>query len=359
MARKEGGTILSYTSDFEEYQRLGEPEKVEKSQIWQTAIGLQQVDGLTPSEYLIKTAKLNIEGKITIYEVHERLNSYYEAMPVKTADDRTEEADKVSARITEILSEKTFSFSPAEYITIHKRLFTGIYKFAGKIRDYNVSKKEWVLAGETVYYASADSIRATLDYDFNQEKSFVYKNLRKEQIVEHIVKFVSGLWQIHAFGEGNTRTTAVFTIKYLRTIGFLVTNDLFADHSWYFRNALVRANYNDYKNNIYSTFEYLNRFFGNLLLGESNTLRNRDLRVLLGSGTNVPVKAENVPVNVPVKRKDEIIRMLLENPDLTADELAATFSFTAKTIKRDFAALKNEGKIKRVGSDKTGHWEIV
>jgi len=350
-------------SDFDEYKRLGEPDKVEKSVIWRTAIGLQQVDGLTPSEYLIKTAKLNIEGEITIYEVQERLHSYYEAKPVRTADDRTEEADKVSARIAEILSEKTFSFSPAEYITIHKRLFTGIYSFAGKIRDFNISKKEWVLNGETVYYASADSIRATLDYDFGQEKSFIYKNLSKEQIVEHITKFVSDLWQIHAFGEGNTRTTAVFTIKYLRTIGFTVTNDLFADHSWYFRNALVRANYNDYKKNVFSTLEYINRFFGNLLLGESNTLRNRDLRVPVANRTdvpaNVPVKTENVPAISPVKRKEEILKMLLVNQYLTADELADAFSVTAKTIKRDFAVLKNEGKLKRVGSDKTGHWEII
>ena len=347
---------MAYTSGFDEYKRLGEPSMLEKSKIWQTAVGLQQVDGLTPSEYLIKTARQNIEGEITIYEVQERLNSYYKAKPVKTADDRTEEADKVSARIAEILSEKTFSFSPAEYITIHRRLFTGIYKFAGKIRDYNISKEEWALGGETVYYASADSIRATLDYDFGQEKSFVYKGLSKEQIVEHITKFVSGLWQIHAFGEGNTRTTAVFTIKYLRTLGFTVNNDLFADHSWYFRNALVRANYNDYKRNIYSTLEYLTRFFGNLLLGESNSLKNRDLRVPFDSGTDVPV---NVPVNVPVKRKDEMIKMLLVNPNLTADELAFAFSVTAKTIKRDFISLKNEGRIKRVGSDKTGHWVVI
>ena len=359
MGKEEGGAVLAYAGDFDEYKRLGEPEKVEKSEIWQTAIGLQQVDGLRPSEYLIKTAKLNIEGEITIYEVQDRLNSYYESKPARTADDRTEEADKVSASIAEILSEKTFSFSPVEYITLHKRLFAGIHKFAGKIRDYNISKKEWVLNGETVYYASADSIRAALDYDFGQEKTFVYKDINKEQIVEHITKFVSGLWQIHAFGEGNTRTTAVFIIKYLRTIGFTVTNDLFADHSLYFRNALVRANYNDYKNNIYSTLEYLKRFFGNLLLGESNTLRNRELRVSYDSGADVPVKTENVPVYVPVKRKDEILKMLLANPCLTADELAAVFSVTAKTIKRDFNAMKNDGMIKRIGSDKTGQWEII
>ena len=266
-------------SVFDEYKRLGEPEKEEKSEIWQTAIGLQQVDGLTPSQYLIETAKQNIEGEITFYEVKERINAYYKTKPVKKDNDRTEEADKVSAHIAEILSEKTFSFSPAEYITIHKRLFTGMYEHAGEIRGYNISKDEWVLDGETVYYASADSIQATLDYDFEQEKKYKYKGLSKEETVEHIASFTSGLWQIHAFGEGNTRTTAVFAIKYLRTLGFTVTYDLFAENSWYFRNALVRANFNDYKNSIYSTMKYLNRFFANLLLGQKNVLKNRELHV--------------------------------------------------------------------------------
>ena len=270
---------MAASYNFDEYKLLGEPEKAEKSAIWQAAIGLQQVDGLTPSDYLIETAKSHIEGEISIHEVHEQLNGYYEARSAQSSDDRTEEADKVSARIAEILSERAFSFNPAEYITIHKRLFSDMYGHAGQIRDYNISKAEWVLGGETVLYASAQSIRATLDYDFGQERAFIYKGLDREQTVGHIAEFVSGLWQIHAFGEGNTRTTAVFVIKYLRTLGFDVENDLFAKHSWYFRNALVRANYNDYKNEIYSTNEYLRLFLGNLLLGEQNTLNNRDLLV--------------------------------------------------------------------------------
>jgi fido (protein-threonine AMPylation protein) len=265
--------------DFEEYIKQSEPEKAEKSSIWQTAIGLQEVDGLKPSPYLIETAKQNIEGDITIDEVKQRIDRYYKIKPVKEENDRTEEADKVSARIAEILSEKTFTFSPAEYITIHKRLFEGIYSFAGKVRDYNISKAEWVLNGKTVYYASADSIHATLNYDFEQEKEFKYQGLSLSQIVQHIAKFVSNIWQIHAFGEGNTRTTAVFIIKYLRTLGFEVANTLFAQHSWYFRNALVRANYNDFKNNIYAANKYLECFFENLLLGENNVLKNRELLV--------------------------------------------------------------------------------
>jgi fido (protein-threonine AMPylation protein) len=266
-------------SIFDEYTRQSEPEKREKSYAWQTAIGLQKVDGLKSSPYLIETARQNIEGDITIDEVKHRLDSYYKAKPVKDETDRTEEADKVSARIAEILSEKTFTFSPAEYITIYKRLFEGIYQFAGKIRDYNISKAEWALNGETVYYASADSIRATLNYDFEQEKQFNYKSINLLETVRHIATFTSGLWQIHAFGEGNTRTTAVFIIKYLRTFGFDAANTLFAQYSWYFRNALVRANYNDFKNNIHATKKYLERFFGNLLLGENSILKNRELLV--------------------------------------------------------------------------------
>ncbi|MDR1023370.1 MAG: Fic family protein, partial [Prevotellaceae bacterium] len=192
--------------DFEEYIRQGEPKQKEKVHIWQTAIGLQQVDGLTPSDYLIETAKQNIEGKITIDEVQHRIGNYYSAKTVRANDDdRTEEADTVSARIAKILSNNTFSFSPVEYINIHKQLFAGIYKFAGKIRDYNISKAEWVLNGKSVLYSDAEIIRATLDYDFQQEKNFNYKGLNERETVEHIVKFVSGLWQIHAFGEGNTR----------------------------------------------------------------------------------------------------------------------------------------------------------
>lgn len=262
--------------DFEEYKKLGEPEKAEKSEIWQAAIGLQQVDGLTPSEYLIDTARENIEGYITIEEVKARLNSYYKAKP-SLNDKGTEEADKVSAHIAEILSENTFVFSPAELTAIHKRLFDGIFKFAGKFRDYNISKEEWVLNGNTVLYAGANSIQSSLNYDFLQEKSFSYKGLNKRQKVEHIADFISGIWQIHPFGEGNTRTTAVFAIKYLRSLGFKVTNDLFAENSWYFRNALVRANYNDYNIDVFSTQEYLMLFFGNLLLDEHNELRNRDM----------------------------------------------------------------------------------
>ena len=265
---------------FKEYLRESEPDKAHKGYAWSTAIGLQAVDGLKPSKYLIDTAIKNIEGKITMKEAQNLIDSYYEERPVHLSDDeRTEEADKVSLRIAEILSETAFSFSPNEYIAIHRKLFQGIYNHAGKIRDYNITKKEWVLDGATVMYGSASELRATLEYDFSKEKDFSYKGLSMDEIIHHLAVFISRLWQIHIFGEGNTRTTAVFFIKYLRTLGFAATNDIFAENAWYFRNALVRANYTNLQKGIHETTEYLELFLRNLLLNEQNELQNRNLHI--------------------------------------------------------------------------------
>lgn len=290
---------------FKEYLRESEPDKAHKGYAWSTAIGLQAVDGLKPSKYLIDTAIQNIEGKITMKEAQSLIDSYYEERPVHLSDDeRTEEADKVSSRIAEILSETAFSFSTNEYISIHRKLFQGIYKHAGKIRDYNITKKEWVLDGATVMYGSASELRATLEYDFSQEKDFSYKGLSIEEIIHHLAVFVSRLWQIHIFGEGNTRTTAVFFIKYLMTLGFSATNDIFAENAWYFRNALVRANYTNLQKGIHETTEYLEAFLRNLLLDEKNELHNRNLHIsgLLNEekvdieGTKVDIENEKVDI---------------------------------------------------------------
>ena len=267
---------------FKEYIKESEPAKRDKGYAWHTAIGLQAVDGLKTSEYLLHTAVRNIEGEISFEEANALLQTYYEENPTRDASDRTEEADKVSARIAALLSERAFSFTPNEYISIHRKLFTGIYSHAGRIRDYNITKKEWVLNGATVLYGSATELRATLDYDFSEEKKFSYKNLSMDEIIHHLAFFISRLWQIHVFGEGNTRTTAVFFIKYLRTLGFDVTNDIFAENAWYFRNSLVRANYNDLKNGIHETTEFLEVFLRNLLLNENHPLHNRTLHI---SGT--------------------------------------------------------------------------
>ena len=283
---------------FKEYLRESEPDKAGKGYAWSTAIGLQAVDGLKTSKYLIDTAIQNIEGKITMKEAQGLIDSYYEERPVHLSDgERTEEADKVSSRIAEILSENAFSFSPNEYISIHRKLFQGIYKHAGKIRDYNITKKEWVLDGATVMYGSASELRATFEYDFSQEKDFSYKGLSIDEIIHHLAVFVSRLWQIHIFGEGNTRTTAVFFIKYLRTLGFSATNDIFAKNAWYFRNALVRANYTNLQKGIHETTEYLEVFLRNLLMNEDNELHNRDLHISgLLNAEKVDIESKKVDI---------------------------------------------------------------
>ena len=268
------------TSPFECYVCEPEPIYGQKARIWQTAIGLQDVDGLKPSEYLIETAKRHIEGDINIEQVQGLIQSYYES---KTARTQTtygnEEADKVSTNITKLLNSNTLTFNTNGFLSVHRNLFSGVYKFAGQIRDYNITKKEWVLGGDTVNYMYYQDLRLALDYDIEQERNFSYAKLSTDKMVEHIAKFVSGLWQIHPFGEGNTRATAVFTILYLRSIGFEVNNELFVANSWYFRNALVRANYKNARKGIDYNYTFLNLFFRNLLLGERNELHNRNMLI--------------------------------------------------------------------------------
>ena len=279
--------------DFEEYIRATEPSRKERAENWRTAIGLQAVDQLRTSDYLHETARRNIEGEITIEEVQTLVRTYYESKTKRTPeDDAMEEADRVAANISRILGEPSFTFSVVGITSIHRRLFDGVFKFAGKIRDYDITKKEWVLRGDTVLYVGAEDLHRALEYDLQQEKDFSYQNLSMDDTIIHLARFISGLWQIHPFGEGNTRTIAVFAIKYLRSIGFQVNNELFAKHSWYFRNALVRANYRNRVQNIEPEPVFLIRFLRNLLLGEKNELHNRYMLV-----------------NPPVEWNDEVERI--------------------------------------------------
>ena len=288
-------------NNFDKYLKNSEPSKRSKAYAWSTAIGLQEVDGLKTSKYLIETAKSNIDGEISINEAKERIDSYYKESVVNKNND-TEEADKVSSRIAEILSEPSFIFSAQEYLNIHKRLFDGIYSFAGKVRDYDITKKEWVLDGDTVIYGSKFELIDALEYDIDQERKFSYKNLTMNQVIEHLSAFVSRLWQIHVFGEGNTRTTAVFLIKYLTKLGLDVNDDSFAYNSWYFRNALVRANYSNISKNINETTEYLNLFFRNLLLNETNELKNRYMHIQYSESQKTDI--QNTKPYIEIEKTD-------------------------------------------------------
>ena len=368
--------------DFDSYILQSEPEQQENGKLWQTAIGLQQVDGLTPSKYLYETAKRNIDGEITIEEAKQLIDSYYETRQGRTEDDDAEEADKVSVRIREILAEKTFSFTPDLLLSIHKRLFTGVFcrVKAGHFRDYNISKREWVLDGESVLYANADMIRQTLEYDFGQEKVFDYSKLSIEESIKHLTRFIANIWQIHPFGDalvpqgtnvnnfhsckrrgaayGNTRTTAVFTIKYLNSLGFDVNSEPFEKNSWYFRNALVRANYTNMNKGIYMNTEYLEKFFRNLLLGESNELRNRYCHIKYNE--KVAIKSQKSSDNVATKEKssDIILNYLKENDSINNSTAREITGLTAPAVRKIFKKLEAEGLIAGTGENKNRTYSL-
>lgn len=346
-------------SDFDKYIKQGEPGQAEKARIWNTAIGLQDVDGLKPSEYLKETAQRHIEGDISIEDVRNLLDRYYDSKAKRVqAEERTEEADKVSTAITSILSENTFTFSPDYLISIHRRLFSGIYQFAGQIRDYNISKKEWVLDGASVLYSDSYMIRQTLDYDFAQQRAFSYAGISPTDAVKHIAGFISGIWQIHAFAEGNTRTTAVFAIKYLRNFGFDTDNNLFEKHSWYFRNALVRANYNNLSKGITATDQYLVRFFRNLILGEQNILSNREMQVSVQSITTGVSKSQFDTLNCSLEEL-AILKAIRENPRITQEDLKKTIGKSIATVKRLTVSLQEKGLLVRKNGKRNGYWEVT
>ena len=375
-----------YIQGLDEYIRQGELQKQERGRAWQTAIGLQDVDGLKTSSYLLETARKHIEGDITISEAKQLIDSYYKSQSERKGieNERTEEADKVSARITELLQEQTFNFSPAQLTSIHRRLFEGIYKFAGRIRDYNITKQEWVLRGETVYYASADTIRETLEYDMGQERNYSYEGKSIDEVISHLTRFCANLWQIHAFGEGNTRSTAVFMIKYLKTLGFKVTNDLFATKSWYFRNALVRANYSNLQEGITETTVFLERFFRNMLLGETTPLRNREMHLDWKPeaeaqsanddsqsakseflSTNSALRNDNSAQILPPKCKNctleeiAVLRVIQQNPSATQKFIASEIGKSERTVKSITARLAEQDILRRVNGKRNGFWEIV
>lgn len=345
----------AWNLELSEYIKQGEPSKVEKTKTWETAIGLQEVDGLKPSKYLIKQAKEHIEGNIDIEEVKERIDEYYEVQGSrKKFEKENEEADKVAVRITEILSEKAFSFSPMELLNIHKRLFKDIFDGAGVYRDYNFTKREWVLNGDTVIYAPYETIKEIIEYDFEQEKKFLYKHLGFDESIKHLCKFTSNIWQVHPFCEGNTRTIAVFMIKYLRTFGFNIKMQVFADNSWYFRNSLVRANYKNFEKKVFEDTSFLEKFFYNLLTEGKYELKNRYAHIDYVQEKNQnEVKASNQTLE-----EQAIINILKENSRITQEKIATKINKSVRTVKSYMSEMQNKDLIGRKNSKKNGEWIV-
>lgn len=347
----------NWNLELSEYIKEGEPNKVEKTKTWETAIGLQDVDGLKPSKYLIDTAKEHIEGKINIDEVEKRIDKYYKVLDNRKKDEteNSEEADKVAVRIAEILSDNSFNFNPTELIGIHQKLFKGIYEEAGKIRDYNFTKKEWILNNDTVIYASYQTIMETLKYDFEQEKNFSYKDLSFDEAIKHICRFTSNIWQVHPFCEGNTRTTAVFIIKYLRTFGFNINDEVFAKHSWYFRNSLVRANYKKFDKNIFEDISFLEKFFYNLLANTNYELKNRYTHVDYLEDSN----EKDLKSNSLTLEEQAIINIIKDNPTIKQAEIAKQINKSLRTVKTRMLEMQEKGIIARENGKKNSEWIIL
>ena len=361
--------MLSKMEDYSEYIIQGEPDKRERVRNWMTAIGLQDVDDLKPSQYFLDTVRQNIEGKITLEEVRKLVDQYYTTKEGLQQEKRTEEADKVAVRIAELIAHQTFSFRPHCLASIHRHLFEGIYKFAGIYRDYNITKPELVLRGDTVRYESANLISDTLEYEFDTEKKFSYEGLSMPEMVKHISCFIANVWQIHPFGEGNTRTTAVFAIQFLRNLGFEVTNEIFAENSKYFRNSLVRANYTNMQYGITETTEYLERFFRNLLMGQQNELKSRymivgtkweDNKKEDSTATQESIQETNKSTQETNKSTQEmILDEIRKHPFTTREQLAKVIGITPDGIKKQLDKMKKAKRIKHVGPTKGGHWEII
>ena len=332
------------------YFKAEEPGRRERADAWATAIGLQKVDGLTPSQFLFDTAKEHIEGRITQNQARRRIHDYYVAQAeVARPDPEKEEA--------------------------------------GKLRTVNIRKHEWVLKNDSVTYGDAATIKQSLIRDFIDEREFDYGGKTPRKIIPHFARFIAQIWQVHPFGEGNTRTTAVFAIKYLRSLGFSVDNDAFRDNAWYFRNALVRANYADYAREVSRDWSYLEIFFRNLLLGEKNEMKSRYLLIGLtaedkqkirelteekGDGKkkvahksgpsrekNRPRGREESREKKPSQSREKILVLLAAKPTLTYAGLAEAIGLTVKAIEKNVRQLKAAGRLRRVGPDKGGHWEVV
>lgn len=318
--------------------------ETKKKYIISTGIGLQDVDKLKNSQYFISESNRYINGEIELEELEKSISSYYQTRKVFSV--RSDEADFVSIRIAKLISEDSFTFSIGQLKKIHYELFNGIYENAGKLRSYNFSKKEWVLDGASVIYGDYRDLEDTLEYDLHLERNFKYKGKSIDKTIEHLARFIANLWQIHPFEEGNTRTIAVFFIKYLRMLGFDVSNETFAKHSWYFRNSLVRANYTNIQKEIFVRDQYLIKFLRNLILGEKNVLANRTLHI----SNDHLIKSED--------REEFIVELMKDNPKITTNELSIETGYSLRTIKTSIKKLILENRISRINGKKYGYWKV-
>ncbi len=355
-------------SAFSGYLEAKEPGRRERAEAWAAAIGLQKVDGLSISKHLLSVARRHIEGDISAGKARSLVDRYYETKKGSLVPDDVKEADKVSARIIGIIDDQSFCFDPSCLQELHRLMFEDVFPFAGSYREVNIRKHEWVLNDDSVTYGSWRSIAENLRSAFDREQEYSYAGKSVSVMISHFVRFISRIWQIHPFREGNTRTTAVFAVKYLRALNIAASNDLFAENSWFFRNALVRANYEHPLKGIAKDFEPLERFFRNLMLGEKNELKSRYLCVGLSCAQRDELSQgrlsekgcqKKVVRKGCQKTSDKLLLLLREQPHLTQVGMASALGLSRQAIQKHLKALKETNRLRRKGPDKGGHWEVI
>lgn len=257
---------------------------------WDAAKGLQSVDWLETTPYLEELIFQDMNGEINTLFAHRKIKAYYAELKAgNVMFDNSDaflarEADVAAAAIASILPGFAFSFSVSGLFAIHAEIFNGIFTHPGMARTCNIVKREeQVLNGDTVIYAPYAEIAASLAYDFEREKYFDYTKSCIHGQIEHMARFIAAVWQIHPFGDGNTRTIAVFLVKYLQYLGFPVNIRPFAKHSRYFRNALVRANYNNIPLGIREDYSFLEKFLSNMINKTAYDLPESELEISVTS----------------------------------------------------------------------------
>ena len=193
-----------------------------------------------------------------------------------------------------------------------------------------------------------------LEYDFEQEKNFSYKDLTLSESIKHLCRFTSNIWQVHPFCEGNTRTIAVFIIKYLKTFGFNINNSAFRDNSWYFRNALVRANYKNFEKNIFEDISFLEKFFYNLLSNTNYELKNRYAHIDYVKDKDDFFKNRDYTLE-----EQAILNIIKENPTIKQEDIAKIIGKSLRTIKARMIEMQEKNIITRKNGKRNGEWEIL
>lgn len=277
VARKDASTC----GEDVEYSEIAPKSARYRELVWAAASAIQGADGLAVSEYANAAARRYVEGEVSAYGLARDVEGKYATMP----STRQAEADVVAARITEMLdaaAEIRFELAPKTLLYIHATLFRGQLEHAeweGCWRERPTTKAEPVLGGRSVAYSAPVMILPTLEYDFAEERGYRYPGAWGEDDVNHFADFISGIWQVHPFREGNTRTCATFSQIYLTKLGVPPDNEVYGTNGQWYRDALVRAAYVSPKDGIPQEKGFIRAFYKDVICGTDSALTAMDMNI--------------------------------------------------------------------------------